>query len=468
MRSMRTIPLYLALFFLFWATSCQKEEEEFIDETNEEETITLDSILTGKLLSASQNNGYLDNILDGSSCVSIGLPVTVIANEQKLVINDQEDYALIQGIFDEFENDIDILELVYPVRVVFEDFNDIEVTNEVILNSIIDACQNNIMDTYICVDFVYPINCFTYNSSVEQTGLVTMDDRREWFEYLNYLGENILIAIDYPMGVIIDNDTTLINSNEELNALMSQSDCDLSGGSIDPTTFENKITTASWFVNLLNKQGSDGTCDFLAYEFQFFIDGTASAFSESDNRSGTWGLSIDNGKLELLLDFEYSGSEDPFEDLMATWDVLESTGQTIKLREEVGDTNVFDYLYFGRKMPANCGSGNAQVLIDTLVNGPWFVEDYSDNGTNETGTFSGYEVTFESSGVVVAVKGIYTYYGLWTVEGTTALDLVLDFGLQLPFSEFNSSWDVIDFTANRVELADSSGGESDMLIFGKL
>ncbi|MEL6812886.1 MAG: hypothetical protein AAFP76_16285, partial [Bacteroidota bacterium] len=78
---------YSAFFFFALRTlaviSCQEEAEEFIDETNEEETITLDSILTGRLISASQNNGYLDNIVDGSSCTSLALPITVFANGQE-------------------------------------------------------------------------------------------------------------------------------------------------------------------------------------------------------------------------------------------------------------------------------------------------------------------------------------------------------------------------------------------------
>jgi len=91
MNKLSKLPIFLITFLLLVCFSCQKEKEEFIDETNDEETITLDSILTGMLISASQNNGYIDNIIDGSGCVSIQLPVTVFANDQEVIIEDESD-----------------------------------------------------------------------------------------------------------------------------------------------------------------------------------------------------------------------------------------------------------------------------------------------------------------------------------------------------------------------------------------
>ena len=38
------------------------------------------------------------------------------------------------------------------------------------------------------------------------------------------------------------------------------------------------------------------------------------------------------------------------------------------------------------------------------------------------------------------------------------LDLLLDFGTQIPFDEFNDDWDVLNFTTTLVELQDVSGG----------
>jgi hypothetical protein len=448
-------------------SSCQKEKEEFIDETNEEETITLDSVLTGMLLSASQNNGYIDDIIDGTDCISVALPVTVFANEQKVIIENESDYGLIVAIFEEFENDIDTMEIVFPISVVFEDYNQLEVGSQAILNTVIIACQNIVENTYSCVDFVYPIECFTYNVSNEQTGLVTLDTSFDWFWYLNYLNEDIFIAINYPMGVIVDGTSSVVNTNDELLAYFAQTSCE-TNTTIDPTKFELNLTSGSWFVILYDENGNDGTCNYVEYEFSFNVNGTATATSDSETRYGLWTLEIDSGELDLVLGFDTTGQNDPFEDLNKDWDVLVNTPQTIKLKDESGGNNSVDYLYLGRNPAVNCGSGNAQALISALIDGQWFVETYLDDGIDQTTTYSSFAITFKNSGIVIATSGIYTYYGTWSVSGTNDLVLVLDFGSQIPINEFNRDWDVLNFDTMRVELEDVSSGGTDTLILEKI
>jgi hypothetical protein len=467
MNRIGNLPIFLISFLLLVCFSCQKEKEEFIDETNEEETITLDSVLTGMLLSASQNNGYIDDIIDGTDCISVALPVTVFANEQKVIITDESDYGLIVAIFEEFENDIDTLEIVFPISVVFEDYNQLKVGSQAILNTIIATCQNIVENTYSCVDFVYPIECFTYNVSNEQTGLVTLDSSFDWFWYLNYLNEDILIAINYPMRVIVDGTTSVVNNNDELLAYFTQTSCE-TNTTIDPTKFELNLTSGSWFVILYDEDGNDETCNYVEYEFSFNVNGTATATSDSETRYGLWTLEIDNAELDLVLNFDITGQNDPFEELNEDWDVLENTSQTIKLKDESGGNNSVDYLYFGRNPAVNCSSGNAQALISALIDGQWFVETYLDNGIDQTGTYSSFMITFKNSGFVVAISGIYTYYGTWSVSGTNDLELVLDFGSQIPINEFNGDWDVLNFDNTRVELEDVSGGGTDTLILEKI
>lgn len=460
---MRKIPIFFVIFLMLLGVSCQKEAEEFIDETEEdqgldEDTLNLNSALKGMLISASQNNGYKDNIIDGSSCISVELPVTVAANEQEVVVKTEADYALVQAIFDEFNNDVDSVEFEFPISVVFEQYNTIQVENETIFNSIVQACENSIIDTYTCVDFVYPISCFTYNTTNEQTGLIILNDSPEWFAYLNYLQNNILIAIDYPMGVIVDGQVTNVNDNDDLSQIISQTNCDAENGIINPVDFQNKLTTAAWYVNLYNENGSDETCAYVAYEFLFNEDGTLKATGDFDKRFGTWELRTDDGGLKLDLQFESSGSNDPFEPLITQWNVLESTAQNIKLEDTNNGNGTFDYLYFVREVSTSCGSGNGQILTTILIDGVWSVDTYFDNGTNETSNFEIYELNFEIGGAVVASGDIYNYYGSWDIIGSDELELVLDFGSQFPLKKFNANWDVLAFDANRVELQNKIGG----------
>ncbi|HBY69258.1 MAG TPA: hypothetical protein DEG69_16820, partial [Flavobacteriaceae bacterium] len=66
-----TLYTFLILCFGLFLTSCQKEETEFIDETDQDETITSNSTLTNLLLRTSQNPGSNDDIIDGNSCTQV-------------------------------------------------------------------------------------------------------------------------------------------------------------------------------------------------------------------------------------------------------------------------------------------------------------------------------------------------------------------------------------------------------------
>ena len=466
--TLRKFPIFLTIITLMVVVSCQKESEEFINETQEQDqdqdSSAIDASLTAVLISASQNNGYKDNIIDGSSCISIKLPVNIIANDQKLTLETEADYGLVEAIFEEFTNDVDFVEIQFPITIVFEQYNEIGVTNATVFNSIVNACQNGIPDTYSCADFVYPISCFTYNTTSEQTGLVRLTTDKEWFDYLNYLEDDLLISIDYPMGVVIDNEVTRVTTNNELRTLMSEVNCDAENGIIDPVVFQNKLTTSLWYVNLFNENGADKTCSYVAYHFRFNADGTVDAKSDFDIRNGSWELRSKNGDLIVAMEFEPTGGNDAFELLNSSWEVSESNAQTIKLKDNNNGNGIIDYLYFGRSATTSCGSGNVQILTTNLIDGSWGVQTYFDNGENETDNYEDYELTFELGGAVVARGGVYNLYGSWDIIGDTELQLVLDFGTQFPFSEFNAAWDVLSFDPTTVSLQNTIGGTNELTL----
>ena len=91
----------LILFALIIFTSCQDEVTEITQPTNEE-TIVANSPLASAMLRTATRDGSLDNILDGASCLTIELPVTVIVNGIEIVIDSVEDYDIIEAIFNEF------------------------------------------------------------------------------------------------------------------------------------------------------------------------------------------------------------------------------------------------------------------------------------------------------------------------------------------------------------------------------
>ncbi len=74
---------HLLIFFLFALlsfTACQDEVTE-VNNPNEQETIVPDSALADLISFTSANFGAADDILDGASCFSVYLPVTIIVSD---------------------------------------------------------------------------------------------------------------------------------------------------------------------------------------------------------------------------------------------------------------------------------------------------------------------------------------------------------------------------------------------------
>jgi hypothetical protein len=112
------------------------------------------------------------------------------------------------------------------------------------------------------------------------------------------------------------------------------------------------------------------------------------------------------------------------------------------------------------------GSAN-QDLENVLVDGTWQVVSYMDDGQNETDDFDGYQFKFNGDGSITVTNGS-TVEGTWSVQNA-GTELVMDFGTAIPLDELNDEWDVVSFTASRIELEDVSGGGggTDTLVFEK-
>jgi len=331
------VPLLLIFYLGLLLSSCQKEATEYVDETNNGETILANSVLARMLISASQNNGSIDDIIDGSSCISVVLPVTVYANNQQLSIQEIDDFQLIEEIFGQYPNDIDTLEIVFPIYVVYEDFSQTEIANQTTLDSLIANCPNLIEDTYSCVDFIYPISCFIYNTTSEQIGQVTLNNNYEWFGYLTYLTEDILIAIDYQMAIVINNQTLQINNNQELTDAFAQVDCEIaSGGGVDPDVeaLRTIMKDGTWYVSQFLDDGIDETSDFSGYDFTFIEAIRVYARNGTSNIYGTWivTLSADELNFEFDMDSPLNGADDDeykvidYNDTLITFVTRDSNG----------------------------------------------------------------------------------------------------------------------------------------------
>ena len=89
-RNFRLFLILVAGSFLF-LYGCQKEIDETIEATNEK-VFTQSSPVTDLVRRTVQKDGSIDNIIDGSSCSSLVLPITIIVNGVEMILDSPNDF----------------------------------------------------------------------------------------------------------------------------------------------------------------------------------------------------------------------------------------------------------------------------------------------------------------------------------------------------------------------------------------
>ena len=324
--------------------SCQTEEVVIIEDNNE--NLSASSPLVSLVSRVSQNTTSQDNILDNSSCFAIQLPVVVIVNNQQITVSTSADYQIVQDAIDAFSNDDDIVNFVYPITIIYQDFSTQVISNSNALDDVLDNCgEDDGFDEIDCITINYPIVINVYNSDNQLAETVTILNDVQLYSFIENLDNNDIIAINYPISLQNSNGQTIvINSNNELENLIEDAidDCDTSsGGSGGTTTLTNTITNGTWYISYYFDD-VDETSNYNGYNFTFNPNGTSIAIKNSTSINGTWSNYIDSGqeKLELVFD---GLTLDELED---DWRIIEFSSNIIKLKDVSGGNGGTDYLYF--------------------------------------------------------------------------------------------------------------------------
>jgi hypothetical protein len=116
-------------------------------------------------------------------------------------------------------------------------------------------------------------------------------------------------------------------------------------------------------------------------------------------------------------------------------------------------------------------------VINTVNQGTWRITLYNDSGTIKTSNFTGYNFTFGTGSALTASNGSNTYNGTWSVTSgdsnndnpSNDLDFNIGFSTPANFADLTDDWDIVTYTASKIELRDVSGGNggTDLLTFEK-
>lgn len=461
----------LALLF----TSCQNEEDDIID-PNDEEVITANSNLAKLIERTTLRDGSKDNILDSTSCVSVVLPVTVVANGLEIIIDSEEDFETLEAIFEELDDDEDILELLFPITVVLSDHAEIVINNEEELEELADECVEFGNDDDIeCLDFVYPITLNVFDSVTQVAEVIIVTNDEDFFDFFDDPESTEIVSIEFPIAVLLFDSTQVeINNLKELENIIEdvEDECDEDDDNdfddddeiADPTDFVVTLLNGDWAISLF-LDDDDETAEFNGFVFTFLSDSTATATNGSTVISGTWSTGSDDGMLEFELNF---GNDSPFDELAEDWKVLEFGENIIRLGDDDDDDEL---LVFERPGSDGVGDPGAITLADTLTVGLWQVAFYEDSGEDETNDYNGFTLNFGRDSTVLATNGADNISGTWLETTDDGLDiLILNFNGTAPFDDFNDDWVIVEVTVGRVELREESDDDepADILVFEKL
>lgn len=292
----------LLFSFAFVLTSCRKEESEFI-ETAPDDILGPNSSIANLMLRTVTNDGSNDNILDFANCFNIKLPVIVAANSIEVALNTESDYDKVETIFDEEYDDINVLDISYPITIIGTDYSETLVYNSSELNNFASTCNGeNTMDNDIeCIDFIYPISASVFNTNNEFLSTEVFSSDKEMYHFIDDISSEDIVTIHFPISVkLYDNSELQINSMSELQTSIEnhQNDCneddnfDYDDDDCNHCTQElvAEFLTGcqDWYVDKLKREAIDHNSIYEGYDFNFFTDGTLSVYWNSTTVYGNW------------------------------------------------------------------------------------------------------------------------------------------------------------------------------------
>ncbi len=306
----------ISLCMTFLLTACRSEEDELI-EPNPEETLQANSKVANLLQRTAQNDGSEDNIIDNASCIDIELPVTVNVNGLEIVVDTEEDLDLIEDIFDEFDDDEDVLEILFPITIVLSDFTEVSIENFDQLEEFAEQCEgeNEDDDDIECADLQFPISASIFDTNNELIGTLDINNDEELYLFIEDLEDTQIITIGFPIVVLLSDGTEVVAENlDQLEEILddAEDDCDED----DDNDFNDDdcedcnvelltdilVSCEDWFVEDMERDDMDLQDEYDGFFFSFSEDGTIVVTDGVDEFEGSWSAEGEGEELFMIID----------------------------------------------------------------------------------------------------------------------------------------------------------------------
>ena len=217
MKNVSKLALLISLVSLISLTSCQN------DSSQSSNKITANSTLKTLLSRVTQKRTSSDNVIDSTSCFTIKLPVTVMVNNQEVIITTPADYQAVANVFDDDDSDDDHINFVFPITVIYADFTELEVTSSQQLHSLKEACHEDDVDNddddsnddddnaINCISLTYPFVISTTDNGTPTD--VTINNDQDLYVLLETVQGGNTVTINYPISIVDANGQTIVVEN---------------------------------------------------------------------------------------------------------------------------------------------------------------------------------------------------------------------------------------------------------------
>lgn len=307
---------FLSLFFVTFI-SCQDEITQ-IKEPNQGESLTVNAQVTNLVQQTVLKDGSKDNIIDNASCLQVQLPVTVNVNGEEIIVNSEDDFEKIEAIFDDFDDDLDHLEIFFPIEIILSDYSKKTINNYNELEALIKDCsgENEMDDDIECLDFIYPISLSKYNSESQLTQNVKIENDEQFYKLIDDLDDNDIVVINFPISVILFDGTEkriesmnmLENVIEDVKDLCDEDDDNDYDDDDCTDCSEEQISqllkTCAWTIDNLDINGVEKTEQYTNYTFSFLGEGVLKVIYDGNEIFGTWIVSTSDNSIFLNINFE--------------------------------------------------------------------------------------------------------------------------------------------------------------------
>ncbi len=472
MKILKNISL-LSLFTVFLLLSaCRTEDEEIIN-TPPNQTLAANSNVANLITRVATNDGSNDNILDNANCINIQLPVIVIIDGLEIIVDSEEDFEIIEDIFDEFGDDIDELDFIFPITIILSDFTEIIINDASELEILIEECagENEDDEDIECIDFQYPITYSVFNQDNELIETVTIENDEAHYGFIDNLNDTDIVSINFPLILILSNSETVTVTNIfELEDVIEEAidDCDEDDDNdIDDDDCEDCDVISlieifdscdnGFIVDELIQNGDNSTQQYEGFVFEFNPDGTVIVEANGAIFEGLWSASGEGNDITFEL------SIDGLQDFSGVWNIIEIEAEDENLGFVI--TNGEDYISYNCNDEEN-EQGESSELETILLNGNWVAVAGTSNNNIEA-VIQDVIFNFSDDNIVITNGPSGALNGFWEVSGNDEF-----FELEFPNDSsglflLNTIYNVILINDDRIELA-INNDPAELIIFERL